>query len=336
MSAGLSALMDKQKLALAGARFRAWWDGVEFDEEAARAAIETVVEPEASAAGEPSPPAPEAAVPEETPRTSTPLPDPAAAEKAIENELFDPAIDPRLQALQVIWGAGRIMPGDEGDEAGVLARLNAPNALALIGPGLIQPVRAFAAEGRSIAAFEWRGETRAALSEEAAALAGVRVDSFDLDVSTFEAEAFDALVSFDDMTYAGFAPHMALQAARALKPGAMAVMDCYVGPAGPDLAHAFASAFAEPQVRQRAEIEHALNEAGFDFDATEDLTDAHMGLVRARFEALPELMSGPSAPKLCPGAARELAWETETWRVRLRMLARRRLERWRFILRRRG
>src|SRR5262249_24726715 len=212
----------------------------------------------------------------------------------------------------------------------------APRTRALIGPGLAQPVRAFTAEGRSCSVFEWRGETRASLSEAAASLPGVYVQGFDLDVSTLTQDAFNALVSFDDFTYAGFAPHLALQAARGVKAGGLAVMDCYVGPPGPDVAHASASAFAEPQIRQRSDIEHALSEAGFDFDAEEDLTEPHIAMVKARFEALPTLMTGDKAPKLGPGAARELAWETETWRVRLRMLARRRLERRRFYLRRRA
>jgi hypothetical protein len=155
-------------------------------------------------------------------------------------------------------------------------------------------------------------------------------------VTSLAPDAFDVLVSFDDLTFAGHAPHLALQAARGVKAGGCAIMDCYVGTPGPDLAHAFASAFAEPQVRARPDIEHALSEAGFDFEAEEDLTEATIALARARFEALPALMSGADAPKMCVGATRELAWETETWRVRLRMLNRRRLERRRFILRRRA
>jgi hypothetical protein len=34
-----------------------------------------------------------------------------------------------------------------------------------------------------------------------------------------------------------------------------------------------------------------------------------------------------------PAAARELAWEAEAWRMRLKLLAQRRLERRRFVLR---
>lgn len=329
----LGALMDKRKLALAGAKFRAWWDGADFDEESVLAAIEAAVQNiEAEDGNKPA----EAAAAEGAPKSPPPPVGGPSDERALEAALFDPQIDPRLQALQLLWGEGRIAPGDEMDEAAVIAKLGTPSALAIIGPGLGAPLRALAAQGRACSVFEWRGEMRAVLSEAAGSLPGVTVQGFDLDVSTLAQDAFDALVSFDDFTYAGFAPHLALQAARGVKAGGLAVMDCYVGPAGADLAHAFASAFAEPQIRQRAEIEHALSEAGFDFDAEEDLTEPHIALAKARFEALPALMTGEKAPKLGPGAARELAWETETWRVRLRMLARRRLERRRFVLRRRA
>jgi hypothetical protein len=310
----MSGLVDRRKLAVAGAKLRAWWDGAEFDEAAVVAAIEAVVE------------------------TSEPSAAPVANDSgAIENELFDKEPDPRLQALELLWGEGRIGPG--ADEAALLTKLELPEggALAVMGPGLAAPVIALAQAGRALTVLEWRSETRPALNAAIAAAGtpDVHVDAFDLDVTTLALDAFAGLISFDDLTYAGHAPHLALQIARAVKPGGRAILECYVGPPGPDLAHAFASAFAEPQVRARSDIEHALSEAGFDFEGEEDLTDSHIALARARFEALPGLMSGKEAPALCPGAARELAWETETWRVRLRMLARRRLERRRFTLRRR-
>ena len=310
MPAGL-AFMDRQKLALVGAKFRAWWNGADFDEAAALAEID------AAAAAAPEPPS-------------------AGDAKAVEAALFEAPVDPRLQALQIIWGDGRIAPGDAADEAHSLQRLQIGEgaALAFLSPGLAGSVAAFAAPGRTLSIFEWRSETRPALAAGAESVGVSKIEPFDMDVTPLPHDAFDGLISFDDLTY-GYAPHLALQMAKAVKPGARAIVDCYVGPQGPDLAQAFASAFAEPQIRTRNELEHAVSEAGFDIEAEDDLTEAHLALARARFEALPTLMSGADAPKLAPGAARELAWETETWRVRLRMLSRRRLERRRMVLRRR-
>ncbi len=312
--------MGNQKLALAGAKFRAWWDGVEFDEAAALAALAQVVEPDASGG--------ERRAAAEASKTEQSKTDEA---RAVADELFDAEPDPRLYALQMIWGEGRVGPPT--DEGELIAKLAMPEdgALAVLGPGLSGPIVTLNAGARPLHVFEWRAETRETLAQT---LGDVKVEPFDLDVSPLAPDAYVGLISFDDFTYAGHAPHLAQVCARAVKPGCTALVECYVGPPGPDLSQAFASAFAEPQVRIRTDLVHALTEAGFDVIHEDDLTAAHVTAARAAFESLSAKMA--AGPKLAPSAARELAWESETWRVRLKMLLRRRLERRRFILRRRG
>src|SRR5690242_20645013 len=112
MALALKGLFDKRKVALARARFHAWWEGEDFDEAAAMAAIETAanddVKPEHDSA---------------------------------EDELFDALpfdMPPRLAALAVLWGEGRVRPGDDASEKLEPARLGiAPDGvLAVLGPGL--------------------------------------------------------------------------------------------------------------------------------------------------------------------------------------------------------
>ncbi|MDX2233121.1 MAG: hypothetical protein NW200_01365 [Hyphomonadaceae bacterium] len=294
--------LDKRRMALARARFHAWWHGAAFDEEAARAAIEA-----------------------------------AANDAGVESELFAPPAppeDPRLDALQRIWGAGRLGPGDAADEAALPARLNlsATATLGLFGPGLAAPALAMAQTHLGeVRVFEWREETLALLRHGLAALdKRVSVAGVDLETFSAPAEAFDGAVSIDDFVYADNAQRMALQIARGLKDKASALVETYCAAPGPDLAAAFASAFREPQVRMRKDIATILEECGLRVDADEDVTDAHVEHARAAFKTLGDSLRG--ADPLSPVAARELAWETEAWRARVRLLASRRLERRRFLV----
>ena len=120
---------------------------------------------------------------------------------------------------------------------------------------------------------------------------------------------------------------------RGLKPKALGVIEAYCGVPGGDIAAGFASAFREPQIRPAPAIAALLEDAGLRIDANDDITDAHIEAAKAGFRRLGETLKENAA--LSPGAGRELAWETEAWRVRVRLLATRRLERRSFTVTRR-
>lgn len=296
--------LDKRAVALARARFRAWWEGGQFDEAAALAAMASV-----------------------------------ANDAGVDADLFEAEPeqqDPRLEALQRLWGQGRLMPGDADAEAALPAALSlsATASLAVFGPGLIAPVAALAGTHVGpLRAFEWREESlpplRRALSRaglaERAEVAGIDLETF-----TPPAEAFDGLVSFDDFTYADNAARLALQFARALKPKSPAIVECYCGEPGADLAGAFASAFREPQIRTAAALAGLFEESGLRVEDNADAIDAHVAQARDGFRRLGEAISQSGPP--AAATARELSWETSAWRVRVRLLAARRLERRRFTL----
>jgi SAM-dependent methyltransferase len=288
---------------LVRARLRAWWEGTPFDEAAALAAIAAT-----------------------------------ANDQGIEAELFAapaPPEDPRLEALQRLWGAGRLMPGDDAAEAAMPTALglSATATLGLFGPGLSQPAAAVATTHLGpIRVFEWREEALPALRHGIARAAlSERVDTSPIDLETFSApaEACDGIISLDDFTYADNAARLAVQIARALKPKAGALIECTCGDPGPDLAGAFASAFCEPQIRPAETLVALLEEAGLRVEANEDMGDAHLALARAGFRRLGEAISKDGPPN--PAVGRELGWETQAWRVRVALLAARRLQRRRFI-----
>lgn len=306
--AALNALFDKRRLALTRARLRAWWEGEAFDEAAAMAEIEAGVVANDDA------------------------PDP--------DELFDePEFDlsPRLSALGLLWGEGRVRPGDSTADGLEPARIGlAPDGvLAVLGPGLVGPLEAVAAaHPGKIDALEWREETFEALKygvKKARLEVRISVARIDLEAHVFAPGIFDGLLSIDDFAYSGYPPHLASQVMKSLKPNACAVVECYVGFKSEELATAFASSFAEPQIRAHGDLLQFFKDAGFALEADEDLTEEFLDTARQAFKALGEKLAAAGAVE--PAAARELAWEAEAWRMRLKLLTQRRLERRRFILR---
>lgn len=308
--AAKKALFDKKSVALTRAKLHAWWNGEPFNEEAA------VAEIEAKLAAEP------------------------AANDAAEADLFDelpyewPA---RLQALAVLWGEDRVRPGDATADKLEPARIGlAPDGvLAVLGPGLAGPMVAVAAaHPGKIEVFEWREETIEALQhglKQAKLDERVTAVRIDLEAHVFTPGVYDGLLSIDDFAYCGYPPHLAQQIMKCLKPGACAVVECYVGLKTPELATAFASSFAEPQIRAHGDVLQFFVDAGLVLEADEDMTDDFLFTARASFKQLGERLQ--AAGQLEVAVARELAWEAEAWRMRLQLLATRRLERRRFVLR---
>jgi cyclopropane fatty-acyl-phospholipid synthase-like methyltransferase len=307
--AAKKALFDKKSLALTRAKLRAWWEGEVFDQDAALAEIEAKL---------------------------------AAAPPAndIEDELFDELpyeLPPRLQALALLWGEDRCRPGDATADKLEPARIGlAPEGvLAVLGPGLAGPMIAVAAaHPGKIDVFEWREETFEALQhglKQAKLADRISAARIDLEAHVFTPGAYDGLLSIDDFAYCGYPPHLAQQIMKCLKPGASAVVECYVGFKSPELATAFASSFAEPQIRAHGDVLQFFVDAGLALEADEDMTDDFLFTARAAFKQLGGRLAETGGLEVA--VARELAWETEAWRMRLQLLATRRLERRRFILR---
>lgn len=308
MAVALNALFDKKKLALTGARFRAWWNGADFDEQAALSEIEAKL----SAAND---------------RTE------GADDALFDAPPFEPP--PRLLALTLLWGEHRIRPTLDNEFEPARMQLASDGVLAVLGPGSVGPLLTIAEKHPGkIEVFEWRDETVDALKRGvASAKLGerVQVTRFDLEAHVFTPASYDGLVSTDDFAYCSYPPHLAQQIMKCLKPGACAVADAYVGLPSPALATAFASSFAEPHIRARGDLLQFFADASLMLEADDDLTEAFLVAARGAFKQLSERLT--AAGELDVFAARELAWEAEAWRMRMKLLMQRRLERRRFVLR---
>ncbi|MGE0828793.1 MAG: hypothetical protein AB7O04_05505 [Hyphomonadaceae bacterium] len=302
--AALAILFDKRQRAVARAKFRAWWDGVEFDEAA--------LDAEAEAAPE------------------------APANDAQADDLFEAApedLPSRLAALARLWGDGRLMPGDEAAEALLLAQIGAAEdgVIAVLGAGMPAPLLALAAKHPGkIVALEWRDETRANLTSALARAKlsdRVSVHTLDLDAYAAPTDAFDGLISFDEFTYTPNAPRLAVQIAKALKPGACALIESYCAIPAPALAPAFAASFAEAHVRPAGDLAEVLTEAGLAVEANEDQTADHLLLARQGFKRLEGVLAAAVEQGMDLSVMREIAWEAEAWRARMKALSQKRLER---------
>ena len=307
-AAAAKTLFDKRKIALAKARFRAWWEGEHFDEDAALAALEadTVAANENSSEG-------------------------------VEDELFEYQTPPRLSALQLLWGPGRIRPGEDSADGLEPARLGLAEGgvLALLSPGLVGPIAAIAEKhpGR-IDTYEWREEVIDTLKHGVkSAIFADRLNTarVDLEAFTLPSSAYDGIFSIDDFAYTSYPPHLAQQIMKGLKPGACAVIETYVGFKAAEFATAFAASFAEPHIRPHGDVLKFLTDTGLVVESDEDITDEFLALARTSFLGLGEKLA--DAAKLSVAAARELAWEAEAWKTRLRLLAQCRLQRCRIVVR---
>src|SRR5262249_7825451 len=147
----------------------------------------------------------------------------------------------------------------------------------------------------------------------------------DIEAHVFPLAFYDGLISIDDFAYCGHPPHLALQVVKTLKPGAAAIVECYVGLKCAEYPTAFASSFAEPQIGAHGDLLQIFADAGLLLEADEDLTESFLDLARAGFKGLGETLT--NAAKLDVAVVQELAWEAEAWRMRMKLLAQRRLER---------
>lgn len=288
MAPALKSLFDPAALRRAKARFDAWWEGAPAPSQE-DALFDTAD----------SPPAP-------APR------------------------DPRFGALALLWGEGRIAPGLGALERQRIDAVQAPpeSTLALLGPqGMAAVETAAGAHPGPIHVLEWRTEALHPLIAAVAAvgLSGrVKVTGFELEAPRLAQGVFGGLVSDEAFTYCGAAGRLAAQLARALKPGARAGIGWYASLEDADYAGAFAAAFAEPRLRALAFIPAALTQAGLDIDAEADDTPALLAVVRERLAAFAQA-AGDAPPD--PRTLQEIAWETQSWAERRRLMSAGRLRR---------
>ena len=310
--------MAGSRLAQMRERFHAWWEGAELPPEPLTLAPTLVSNPAGEEAGE--------------------TPDQSEAQQDFDVEPLMP-LSPRLAALRRLWGAWRISPPEDGLARGLMAGLKLPprDPCCFLGPGGLQPVLEIArAHSGPVEALEWREEAFAPLQTTAASITDqtILVGPFSLDGRGLR-RGFAGIVSLEELAFAPDAERFIASIMGALKGEGRAVIEtyCIVDPLQ-DYSSAFSTSFATPHLRTREAIRLALALAGSVIENETDRTAEHIHAARAAFRRFSQSLH-EQADALPPGASRELAWEAEAWRLRLMLLSAGKLQRIRFVIRKR-
>ncbi|MEZ5937140.1 MAG: hypothetical protein R3C52_02850 [Hyphomonadaceae bacterium] len=314
MLSQVKKLMDPTARAEIGARFGAWWDGRDYvpgaegDEPGAETHSNAPVADAADHAAEPSAQA-------EKPRTTG-----SSAGHAIKGA----GLTPRLKALETLWGEGAFGPAStdlqdhlfdavfEGDlTAGDIGFIGAD-------PALITACRA--RTGGGLFASEWRS---GCVDRIEALAPDVTVSFSDLDRSkSLGAGPLRALVSVDAFAYADHKAGLVARAYRMIADKGRWVFLETVKHTKKAPSEAFASAWAEPQLTTEIDIEETLDLAGFAVLERVDVTQQVLEAAHAAFAQLPGLLDQTAGAEGRDGALflRELSWEIQSWRARMRAL----------------
>ncbi|MBI1339749.1 hypothetical protein GC169_06010 [bacterium] len=304
-------------------RLGAWWDGRDYVPES---------NDENTSADQVSAPAPAKGGPEApaVPSVAPPIVATADKEKALAS-LPAPSVrrgrdagedaDPRVAALEALWGSGRLGPGSDALDACMLdamfARLGDEGGIGFIGVDAQTVIACRERSERPFKAIEWR-EPGVERLRELAPFAEIAIGDVDRPRGLADA-SLAGLLTLDCFAFGDHKSGLVTRAHRALREDGrwvfLEVTRCTTrAPAA-----AFASAWAEPQVASDDEILGLLHAAGFASVHRADVGDLYCAAAAAAFDRigreLDSVVSG-AAPRLL----QELSWEMQSARARIRAI----------------
>ena len=260
---------------------------------------------------------------------AVPAPEPVADASAPVEPLAQPPTDAqtlRVQALETLWGEGRLAPGSARLDTQVLdAALqltDKPGAVGFIGVDAAL-LSAFGSRSARLAVVaEWRG---GCVPRTQALAPKAMVSATDVDRPTcFGDKALESMVSVEAFAYADHKAGLVGRVSRALSDAGRWVFLDTTRTTGKTPPEAFASAWAEPQLATADEIEDLLRLAGFRSVQKVAMTEQVLDAARAGYSRLSEVLEKAARDGLGgnEGALflQELAWEAQSWRSRIRAL----------------
>lgn len=242
---------------------------------------------------------------------------------------------PRSEALARLWGEGCSAPMEVGQEADWLSALAAKSdeALAVLSPLGARQLQTLTAQRKGrIEIYEWRDNHFSPLERGAAALNGTacKVHPMGVDGTGLKGR-YGGLVSCEELAYCPDVAVFLKHVQKAIKAGAGAVFETYCTEAmDANWNGAFSVAEPEPKIRNLLALRAALTKAGFTILSEEDRSRVLARSARAAFSRFSsEMRENPI--ELSPAALQELAYESESWSVRLKLLGNGMLKRHRFV-----
>lgn len=279
----------KPKLRLAGKRLRAWWEGAEFDADAARAAIEEQAAAEAreaEAAAEEKPEKPKKARKEKPPK---PPKEKKAKEKKPAKEAKAAPEKPRPRQVipdhyltaQRIWGEGWVEPGSGEWVTGLARRLQveASAHVLVLGAGFGGPPAELAA------AYDWLADGYSDIEQPRR---GRAPKSYDALIPT-ETDWADAVISLFDLHRAPDFEARIQTIAQALKPGARAAIVDFVASHPDTLLETCFPAPWSGSPQRALHYEWTCSKAGLRIVKMSDETETYQRLIAAGWEKWKEV-----------------------------------------------
>ena len=289
MKAILEKLPDVDAMNEFVARLEAWWDGREFDPDDIKE----------------KPPAP--------------VKPPTAVSRA-------PKPQPRIGALELIWGLGRYSPGGGVLDAVLIEKLGRQRGrigrLGLIGTDAVTTDAVAEAFEEGVELAEWRkpcADRSRQVSESAL------VTDCDLDrLRVFEDGSLKGALTVEALSFVDHKPGVAARVYRALRDGGRWVHMDYVAVNGFKPMASFATAWAEPQLLEEDEVKSIIESAGFQNVVCEDVTRVLAQAARGAFNrigaALDDAVAIAGGGREGALLLQELSWELTAWKARLKAL----------------
>jgi hypothetical protein len=317
--------MDPGARAELSARLGAWWDGRDY---VPPEPAETEEAAAANSEPQPTPPPAPPSEPEPEVSSANAVPPPRKRRRAAAAADFDSSDgpDPRVRALETLWGEGRFAAGSGAldqlllDEA--FGSSDAAGEIGFLGADAALMLACRARSNRPIAASDWRTGCAARVE---ALVEGVAVERSEPDrPKGLPASGLASLVSLDALAFADHKAGLIARAHKALgDAGRWIVLDT-VRTTRRAPAEAFASAWAEPQLANAEELEELLRLAGFRILRSISVSDLVIGAAREGYArlsgALEEAVRSGQSGRSGALYLQELAWEAASWRARMRAL----------------
>lgn len=258
--------LSRPELVLFSRRFRAWWDGADFDEEAERTRAYAEAEKQAEATAQGAAPDTHGQVYRDK-------------VEGVEN---------RLRVSELIWGEGYLAPGTEENhiEYAQTMLMNEQVSMGVLGVGLGGPAREIAKEtGVWVTGYE-RLKPVAEAGRIQCAKAGLKkkVDIHEYDPGRLDLpkNKFQGVISFGEFSFMEDKQGMLSRVTASLKSkGALLATDYVLAEDAKmeDVARGFCTYWGTPKLWPLKTYQDAIRTAGFDLRVSEDSTDQHLKLI---------------------------------------------------------
>ena len=266
---GFGLLVDPRRRAYALMQFKAWWEGEEFDPDAANAELNLRFG--------------------DKPTEYKDVESDEAPAKERNIDIWKPKLQSmhnRLQVSELLWGPGYVGPGDKDwhEQLGQTLNVNSENSLAIIGGGLAGPAREISEDtGVWTTVFERISDVaEAARKQNEGTPAGkkITVESFDPLTIDLPQEKFHGLITlFEAHRIPDKAALIAAGAASIQSKAPFLLIDYVLGSGEPNVKETFMGYWGPTELWTEDQYKEEMENNDIDVRVNEDITEPVLGYI---------------------------------------------------------